>query len=172
MALLALSGSSARASLNHRLIVWAAAQTELQVDVVRILDHQAPMFSVDVEAEIGIPETIQALFDQLAASDGLILATPEHNGGPPAMLKNTVDWLSRIDRKVFARKTLLLSTSPGPRGGITNLTHWANLIPHWGATVVGAHSLPRFNDAFDENGPVDPTFADAVRTSLKEFEKN
>ncbi|MCP4809167.1 MAG: NAD(P)H-dependent oxidoreductase [Proteobacteria bacterium] len=165
MAILALSGSSALDSINHRFVTWAAAQ--IRADVVRVLDFPAPIFSVDLEREKGVPASMQALYDRLHAADGLILAMPEHNGGPPAMLKNAIDWVSRVDRKVFAMPTVLLSTSPGPRGGLTNTSHWAGLLPHWGATVVGAHAMGSFHQAFGDDGPTEPAFRDEVLASLR-----
>lgn len=176
MAVLALSGSSAKKSINHRLLEWTIAQTGLEVEVVRVLDYDWPIFSVDLEAAEGIPASVHELHARLVAADGFILASPEHNGGPPAMLKNTIDWLSRVDRGVFAMPTLLLATSPGPRGGVTNIQHWANLLPHWGATVVGALSLPRFHDNFADGAVTNDDFAASVRAALAalegEIEKN
>lgn len=170
MGLLALSGSSARDSINHRLVSWLASQASAQVPVVRVLDHEAPIFSVDRERDQGVPASMQQLYDQLEACSGLIVAMPEHNGGPPAMFKNAVDWVSRIDRKVFAMPTMLVSTSPGPRGGITNTTHWANLIPYWGATVVGFHALGSFKTAFGEDGPTDPAVRAEFLATLAKLE--
>lgn len=164
--IVALSGSSARSSINHRFVTWAAAQVP-GVEVVRVLDFPAPIFSVDLEQDQGVPAAMQALHERLAAADGLVLAMPEHNGGPPAMLKNAIDWLSRIDRKVFGKPTLLLSASPGPRGGVTNVEHFARVLPHWGATVVATHSLGGFHTAFGDDGPTNPDVADAVRASMR-----
>ena len=57
----------------------------------------------------------------------------------PAFFKNMMDWLSRGGGKIFQEKpVLLMSTSPGPRGGQTNLANMKNLFPHWGATAVFA----------------------------------
>ena len=170
MAILALSGSSSSTSLNRRLLEWAASLSGREVELVSVIEFPAPIFSVDLEATDGIPASMQGLYDRLHAADALMLALPEHNGGPPSMFKNALDWVSRIDRKVFAMPTLLLSTSPGPRGGVTNLEHFAKVMPWWGTTVVGHHSLGRFHDAFGDNGPSDATFVEAVTASVRALE--
>jgi NAD(P)H-dependent FMN reductase len=72
----------------------------------------------------------------------------------PAILKNAIDWLSRVGGMKFfgGRPILLLSTSPGSNGGLTNLTNLATLVPWWGGDVVALYSLPRFEANFDRAG--------------------
>ena len=68
---------------------------------------------IDLELESGIPANMVALKETLKQADGFIVATPEHNGSMSAVLKNTIDWLSRIEQKVFDDKpTIFMSTSP------------------------------------------------------------
>ena len=69
----------------------------------------------------------------------------------PAFFKNVMDWLSRMEGKIFQSKpVMLISTSPGPRGGKTNLQNMAAVIPHWGASAVFAEfHLGRFYEAYD-----------------------
>ena len=66
-------------------------------------DHPMPIYHGDDEVAEGPPATAVALHDLLAAADGLIVVTPEYNGGPPALLKNSLDWVTRVDRAVFRR---------------------------------------------------------------------
>lgn len=61
-------------------------------------------------------------------------------------------WTSRINPKFFQEKqTLILSTSPGPRGGLTVLEIAKNRFPFQGAVIKGSFSLPSFNDNFNSN---------------------
>ena len=80
-----------------------------------------------------------------------MIASPEHNGMMPAFFKNMMDWLSRAGGKIFQEKpVLLMSTSPGPRGGQTNLQNMKNVFPYWGATAVFADfSVGSFFQAYD-----------------------
>jgi len=159
MPLLALSGSSSSRSINRRLLEYAVTLASEPVELVSVIDIEAPMFSVDREEAEGVPADVVALAAKIAAADGLILATPEHNGGPPAMLKNVIDWLSRVKQptKFMAGPLLLIGTSPGGRGARTVLDTLAAKSPHWGAEPVEVFSLPSFNQSFDgeANQPVD-----------------
>ncbi|MFT7621480.1 MAG: chromate reductase [Myxococcota bacterium] len=172
MKILALSGSSSSKSLNHRLLRYATslASQEHPIQTVSVRDIDAPIFSVDIEAESGIPADIETLHLDARSADAIILATPEHNGGMPAMLKNVIDWLSRVqsEKKWCARPVLLLSTSPGGRGGQTNLQHLATIMPFWGAEIGGSFSLGRFYDAWDmeQNRPTDPDQAARIQALI------
>ena len=93
---------------------------------------------------------VRALFSEY---DAFIIATPEHNGGMPAEFKNLIDWVSRLgdlQNPMFATKkpVFLLSTSPGPNGGATNLQTLTQLMPWWGADIKGTYSLGSFYDHF------------------------
>lgn len=137
-------------------------------------DFDLPLFSTDLESEEGYPEEVQAFYELVAAHDAVILACPEHNGSVPAAFKNLFDWTSRYANtqgaKMFAGKpVLLLSTSPGPNGGATNLAHLAGLLPWQGATVVGQHSFGPFGERFADgkaNAGTDAALREAVQALL------
>lgn len=146
--ILAFSGSNSSTSINQRLVRIVGQYTqETMVEVLDLRDYPAPMFGVDHEKEKGMPKSMESLLEKLNECDGVLLSTPEHNGDMPAVLKNTIDWLSRIQKKPFTGKpTLLLSTSPGARGGKSALEHLTRILPFQGAEIVGSHSVGSFND--------------------------
>jgi NAD(P)H-dependent FMN reductase len=79
-----------------------------------------------------------------------VISFAEHNGAYSTAFKNIFDWTSRINAKTFQEKqTLLLSTSPGPRGGGSVLEIAKNRFPFQGAVVKGSFSLPSFYENFD-----------------------
>ena len=78
-----------------------AAQRELalqgaEVTRLSLADYPLPILDQDLEKEYGIPENAMKLARQFAAHDGLLIATPEYNGSIPPLLKNAVDWISRV----------------------------------------------------------------------------
>lgn len=76
-----------------------------------------PLYDGDVEAQ-GLPAAALAMADAIRAADGLIICTPEYNNSVPGVLKNAIDWLSRVPRQPFAEKPVALqSASPGQFGG-------------------------------------------------------
>ena len=155
--IIAFSGSNSANSINQSLIrATTKLSDKAEFQVLDLRDYPAPMYGVDEEGANGIPSKIQDLHSAMKAADGLIISTPEHNGATPAFFKNTIDWLSRIDAKLYLNKPVVfLSTSPGGRGGMTALSYFTNSAPHQGAEVIGSHSIGSFhnhvnNDQFVE----------------------
>jgi chromate reductase len=76
-----------------------------------------PLYNADVQAG-GWPAPVTALADAMRAADGVIFVTPEYNYSCPGVLKNAIDWVSRLPDQPFANKPMaLLSASQGPLGG-------------------------------------------------------
>lgn len=157
MKLLAIAGSNSPQSINTRLVAYAAGLSQAQATVIDMLAYdELPLYSAERQQRDGFPPEIQALFELIQAHDGILIASPEHNGSMPAVFKNVIDWLSRIDMKFLGNKpVVVMSTSPGPNGGSTNLNHLASLLPWWGAQLVGSYSLGRFYDQFQAEGLVE-----------------
>jgi chromate reductase len=150
MKILAWSGSASLSSINKALLEHAVTllPADAQVDRVSSRDLEVPFYAPDGQAA-GFPAPILALKERIEAADGILLATPEYNSSVPALLKNQLDWLSRAGRPFLPGPLLLLSTSPGGRGGASVLGHLSAIVPFWGADLVGAFSLPRFSASFD-----------------------
>ncbi|MBL4586648.1 MAG: NAD(P)H-dependent oxidoreductase [Flavobacteriales bacterium] len=148
--ILAFSGSLSSDSINHKLTEYAADKlSEADVSVIRLSGHVAPFYSKGEEDANGIPAGINELRKLFDAADGFIISIPEYNGSLPAGFKNTMDWLSRMEGKIFQEKpVVLMATSPGGRGGATVLAHLKTVLPFWGADVVGSFSLPQFQKNF------------------------
>ncbi len=76
-----------------------------------------PLYNADVQAQ-GFPAAVEAMGVAIRAADGVVLVTPEYNYSTPGVLKNAIDWLSRLPAQPFASKPLLIqSASPGALGG-------------------------------------------------------
>ena len=137
---LAFAGSNSSNSVNKKLIAHAKSKfADHEVILIDLIDFDTPIFSEDLEKESGIPQTIQKLRELFDTHDAYMISSPEHNGMMPAFFKNIMDWLSRMDGPVFQKKpVMLMSTSPGPRGGQTNLGNMKDVFPHWGASVIYA----------------------------------
>ncbi len=76
-----------------------------------------PLYNADIQAG-GFPAPVLAMGDAIAKADGLIIVTPEYNYSVPGLLKNAIDWLSRLPAQPFAGKPVAIQTgSPGLIGG-------------------------------------------------------
>ncbi len=150
MKLLAFAASSSKKSINKKLVTYAASLLEgAEVEVLDINDYEMPLFSEDREAELGQPELAKAFMAKVAASDAVMISFAEHNGSYSAAYKNLFDWASRIG-KVFQNKPMvLLSTSPGARGGASVLAAATASAPFFNGQVKASLAIPSFNQNFD-----------------------
>lgn len=114
--LVGLCGSLRKASTN-RLLMLEAVRRFGDADFVEG-DLRLPLYDGDLEAASGIPAEVQALADQIAAADAVIVATPEYNKGISGVLKNALDWVSRTKGAPWANKPVaLMSAAAGRAGG-------------------------------------------------------
>jgi NAD(P)H-dependent FMN reductase len=114
----------------------------------------------DLEVEKGVPENAFKLARLIAAHEGLLIASPEYNSSIPPLLKNTIDWVSRIHKdggrpfKPYAGKiAALCSSSDGNFAGARGLYHLRSVLMNCGVEIITPQcSVPRAQDAFDEDG--------------------
>lgn len=152
MNIVAIGGSNSKNSINRQLANFTAKLFEnAAITTIDISSLSVPMYSVDTEASIGIPQEISAFAQQIDETDLIVLSLAENNGSFNVGLKNLLDWTSRIKgRPTFNGKpVLLMATSPGARGGASVLESGKNLFPYSGAKIVGTFSLPEFYKNFD-----------------------
>ena len=77
-----------------------------------------PLFNQDEQESAGLPAVAQRLGDAVRRSNGVVIVTPEYNFSIPGVLKNAIDWVSRLPDQPFRNKPVLVqSASPGPLGG-------------------------------------------------------
>ena len=116
-----MAASIRRASVNAalaRLIVDALRRRGEHAELIDLADYDMPIYHGDIEAEAGVPDAARELVDRFGAATRLVIVTPEYNGAWPPLLKNTLDWMSRIERGFFRHMTIhLAAASPGGLGG-------------------------------------------------------
>lgn len=151
MKIIAFGASPSKNSINKKLATYAASLFEnATTEVLDLNDYQMPIYTVDIEVEIGEHKLAQSFLDKIGAADIVVLSMAENNGNYSAAFKNIFDWCSRIQKEVFQNKPMLLmATSPGPRGGASVLEIAKNAFPRYGGNVQATFSLPNFNDNFD-----------------------
>lgn len=159
MKILAFGASASKHSINKTFAHYTADQfVDHTIEKVDLLDFPLPIYTIDHEKENGFPENAKKFLAKIESSDLIIISFAEHNGSYTAWFKNLFDWISRINSKFLQdKKLLLLSTSPGARGGISVLTTALDRMPRHGGEIVGSFSLPNFEVNFDPNsGLIEP----------------
>lgn len=157
MKIIAFGASPSKNSINKKLATYTASLFKnAEVEILDLNDFQMPIFSVDIEAEIGQHDNAKAFLAKIASADFLVVSMAENNGNYSSAFKNIFDWCTRIQKEVFQQKPMLLmATSPGGRGGATVLEIAKTAFPRFGTEIKGTFSLPNFNDNFDvEKGKI------------------
>ena len=162
--LLFFAGSARAGSHNKRLADLAhriALANGVESVFVDLKDYPMPIYHGDVEAEQGPPEEARKFKALLGEYQGVFIASPEYNASIAPLLKNTLDWVTRVRAKgetgleVFRSRVFAISgASPGYYGGMRSLLHLREILAvGLGATVISQQiALPRAHEAFDADG--------------------
>ena len=107
--ILVIPGSLRTGSLNARLAAAAAyefAQADAEVTRISLGDFPLPIYDGDLQTKSGVPKNAINLKRMMGAHHGVLIVTPEYNSSVPSLVKNTIDWISRVQ------------DAPGPRGEV------------------------------------------------------
>lgn len=174
MNLLAFAASNSSRSINKQLVTYAASLIpQASTEILDLNDYEMPLFSVDREEQHGHPDQAHQFLAKIGAADALLVSFAEHNNSYTAAWKNLYDWCSRIETRVYQDKpVVLLSTSPGGRGGANVMAVAEVHVPRFGGQVKATLSIPNFQDNFDSqrgemtNPELKAKLGDAVRSLL------
>lgn len=153
LTLVGLSGALRLASTNTKLMHEAAARFEPAQFIAG--DLRLPLYDGDLEESEGIPEAVQRLADQIASADAVIVVTPEYNKALSGVMKNALDWVSRVDGNPWAGKPVaVMSAAAGRTGGErAQSTLREALQPFQPRFVLGPDvALAQSSSQFDEQG--------------------
>jgi chromate reductase, NAD(P)H dehydrogenase (quinone) len=164
MSLLFFAGSTREGSFNKKLALLArhiAEANGIEAVFVDLKDYPMPLYNGDLEAAEGPPEKARAFKALLGEYPGVFIASPEYNSSITPLLKNTLDWVTRVRAKgetgleVYRSRVFAISgASPGYYGAMRSLLNLRQILEVGiGATVIPQQlALPRAGDAFDGDG--------------------
>jgi len=116
MKVLAIAGSLREQSFNRGLIRAAQALAPAGMEIIAADISDIPLYNGDDDGD-NRPAPVTALAEQVKAADALLFATPEYNYSIPGVLKNAIDWLSRVPGGIFAGKpAAIMGASMGGMG--------------------------------------------------------
>jgi len=164
MRLLFFAGSAREASFNKKLALLGhhiAEANGIEAVFVDLKDYPMPIYNGDLEAAEGPPERASAFKALLGEYQGAFIPRPEYNSSVTPLLKNTLDWVTRVRAKgetgleVFKSRVFAISgASPGYYGGMRSLLNLRQILAVGiGALVIPEQiALPRAMDAFEADG--------------------
>jgi NAD(P)H-dependent FMN reductase len=164
-----LSTSLRQARKSHRVVRYFKSRIEedasRRVDVLDLQEYNFPLFDERIRFMENPPANVLDFADRIRKADGVIIVTPEYNGGYPASLKNVIDLL----KDEWLRKPIaLITVSSGPYGGVLVSPSLVFTLWKKGCWVVPArYNVASVEESFAEDGtPADKTTADRRATAF------
>jgi len=105
--ILAFCGSLRAGSYNKLALKVAEEVKPADMSIEHAEIGDFPHYNADVQAK-GFPAPVERVAAQLKATDGILWVTPEYNFSIPGVLKNAIDWLSRMTPQPFADKPVAI----------------------------------------------------------------
>jgi NAD(P)H-dependent FMN reductase len=160
--ILVIPGSLRTGSNNARLAALAAKEltlAEADVTQISLADYPLPLFDADLAASAGMPKAAVQLKNMLTAHQGVFIISPEYSASVTPLLKNTIDWISRVRERgeptyaAFKGRAFAIgAASSGATGGLRSLMALRQILElGCGALVIPEQvSVPRADQAFDD----------------------
>jgi chromate reductase, NAD(P)H dehydrogenase (quinone) len=159
--ILVIPGSLRTGSLNARLAAAATdelAQAGAEVTRISLGDFPLPIYDGDLQAKSGVPKHAVNLKRMIGAHHGVLIVTPEYNSSVPALVKNTIDWVTRVQDahetrgQVFRDRAFAIAAASGNRlGGTRALAALRLILAACQATVIPNQLALSFADeAYDD----------------------
>jgi NAD(P)H-dependent FMN reductase len=174
--ILVFAGSARSGSLNKKLARVAAAAVRAagaEATLIDLADYPMPLYDGDLEAREGVPGSARKLKDLFIAHQGLLIVSPENNASVSALLKNTLDWISRQDGSESglipyqAKVAALAGACPGALGALRGLTHLRAILQTLNVLVLSEQvALGRAHEAFNEDGSLKDAKQQAALAAL------
>lgn len=182
--ILVIPGSLRTGSLNAKLAATIAhelVQAGAEVTRISLADFPLPIYDGDLQAKSGVPKNAINLKRMMGAHQGVLIVTPEYNSSVPALVKNTIDWISRVQDpqetrgQVFRDRVFAIAAASGGRlGGTRALSALRLILTACHATVVPNQLALSFAEAaYDDKDRLkhaaDSEALDAMVRQLIEF---
>ena len=159
--ILVIPGSLRTGSLNAKLAAAAVdelVRADAEVTRISLGDFPLPIYDGDLEASSGVPKQALNLKRMIGSHHGVLIVTPEYNSSLPPLVKNSIDWVSRVTDgqepkgQVFrGRAFAIAAASNGRLGGTRCLEALRLVLSACRALVIPNQlALSHADDAYDE----------------------
>ena len=159
--ILVIPGSLRSGSLNAKLAAVAAhalAQEGAEITRISLSDFPLPIYDGDLQSKSGVPKNAINLKRMMSAHHGVLIVTPEYNSSVPALVKNTIDWVTRVQDthetrgQVFRERAFAIAAASENRlGGTRSLAALRLILSACHAVVIPNQLALSFaSEAYDE----------------------
>ncbi|MEC0092175.1 NADPH-dependent FMN reductase [Paenibacillus macquariensis] len=163
MKIVAIVGSNRKNSFNMKLAQYMQRTYEGKLDIEILPITDLPFYNQEIE--LMPSETVQKFIGKVAQADAVLWVTPEYNYSIPGILKNAIDWLSRVDKVMVGKPSFIMGASMGALGTVRAQEHLRGILFSPG---ISSPLLPRnevyigaVHEKFDDAGQLvhEPTVA-------------
>ncbi len=154
--IVAYAGSIRTGSMHGAVLDIALKEVEgfsdVTVDRIDLAQYPLPLYNADDQKAYGIPDAVWRIQERIEPAHGVLIASPEYNGGYTPLFKNTLDWLSRTDKTLFQGRLVgLITASNGRRGGSNGARQMAELFGYMSVAVhQPTFSIPHAGERLEE----------------------
>jgi chromate reductase len=179
--ILVIPGSLRSGSLNARLAAATAQEFALagaEVTRISLADFPLPIYDGDLQAKSGVPKHAINLKRMMGAHHGVVIVTPEYNSSVPALVKNTIDWVTRVQDtnetrgQVFrGRPFAIAAASENRLGGTRSLAALRLILSACHATVIPNQLALSFaGEAYDDRDRLrHPADIEALKAMVRQL---
>lgn len=170
--IIGLCGSLRKDSLNRKLLLEA----------VRLYGKcnfkeanlNLPLYNGD-EENVEKPKSTLNLYNDIKAADGVIITSPEYNKGISGVLKNSLDWVSRIPGSVWKEKpVVIMSAAAGRTGGETAQYMVRACLTPFGPRIINSPivCVAQASQQFDQDGQIiSELYLESVKEAMRNLRK-
>ncbi|MCL6573923.1 MAG: NAD(P)H-dependent oxidoreductase [Bacillus sp. (in: Bacteria)] len=126
MKVVAIVGSIRKDSLNKKLAEYIKSRYSNKLDLEILTLNDIPMYNQDIENDP--PQAVVDFKAKVKAADAVLWLTPEYNGTVPGVLVNVIDWLSRVDKVMIGKPSIVMGASMGILGTVKAQMHLRDIL--------------------------------------------
>ena len=179
--ILVIPGSIRTGSLNAKLAAAAVdelVRAEARVTRVSLGDFPLPIYDGDLQTKSGVPKNAINLKRMIGAHRAVLIVTPEYNSSVPPLVKNTIDWVTRVQDahetrgQVFRDRAFAIAAASESRfGGTRSLAALRLILTACHATVIPNQLALSFaGEAYDDMDRLkQPADVEALRALVRQL---
>lgn len=154
MKIVALVGSMSKESNNRKIVNFMKERYKEQLEIEILPIEKLPMYNQDIEEDA--PEIVEKLRIKIKESDGILFATPEYNHSISSVLKNAIDWFSRVERVMINKPSMIIGATLGNLGTVRAQVHLRQILNSGGVATLNLPGnevfISNVHEKLDEDG--------------------